>query len=117
AEAGGIEDHEGDPAGFNGGDGPGEHGARVAIQEDHAPPFDAVEGKIHLAPINKPVLMWIRCFIGMRLGRLFAALAGDMGDIIVYLLVERHDPSYRAYGNRVAVQQTPDAEATRIGMA
>src|SRR5262245_26510367 len=61
--------------------------------------------------------MWMRRFIGMRLGRLFAALAGDMGDIIVHLLVEGHDPSHRADGNRVAVQQTPDPEAARIGMA
>ena len=57
AETGGIEDHEGDPTGFNGGDGPGEHGARVAIQEEDAPPLDAAQGKIHLAAIDEPVLM------------------------------------------------------------
>ena len=78
-------------------------GNTATPQEDKAPPLDAVEGKIHLAPINEPVLVWMRSFIGMRLGRLFASLAGDMGDIIVHLLVEGHDPSHRAYRESVAV--------------
>ena len=59
----------------------------------------------------------MRGFIGMRLGRLFPPLAGHMGDIIVHLLVERHDPAHRAYRDIVAVQQTPDPETSGIGMA
>lgn len=57
AQTRGIEDHEGDPARFNGSNGPREHRARVAIQEDDAPPFDAVQGQIHLTAIDAPVLV------------------------------------------------------------
>jgi hypothetical protein len=53
----------------------------------------------------------------MRAGRLFAPLAGHMGDIIIDLLVERHDPSHHTHRNIVAGQQTPEPEAARIGMA
>jgi len=42
AQAGRIEDHQGDPTGFDGSDGPREYGARVAIEQDEVPPFDAV---------------------------------------------------------------------------
>jgi hypothetical protein len=53
----------------------------------------------------------------MWLSRCFAPLAGDLGDIIVYLLVDHHDPAHRTHRNIVAGQQTPDPEAARIGMA
>ena len=44
-------------------------------------------------------------------------LASDMGAILIHLLVERHDPSNGADGDITAVQQTPDPETARIGMA
>jgi hypothetical protein len=56
AAAGGREDPQGAPTSGNRGTGASEHGARVAIQEDHAPPCDAVAGNVHLAPINS----WLR---------------------------------------------------------
>ena len=45
AQTGRREDHEGHPTGCDGGDGPREHGARVAIEQDEAPPCDPRPGK------------------------------------------------------------------------
>jgi hypothetical protein len=46
--------------------------------------------------------------------RLFAR---HMGDIVIHLLVERHDPAHGADSNRVVGQQAPDAKLPGIRMA
>jgi hypothetical protein len=46
AQTGRIEHHERDPGGLGRGDRPGEHGPRGALEDDQAPPLDAVNPDI-----------------------------------------------------------------------
>ena len=64
-----IEHRQGDPARLGGGHGARQHGARIAVEDDQAPPAVALDGKIHHTAVDKPVLMGGRRFEGMRLGR------------------------------------------------
>src|SRR4029450_12841181 len=116
AGTGRVEHHEGGPTRFRGGQSAGQDGAGVAIKYEHAPPFHAIEGEIHHAPIYEPGLMGLRRFIRMWSRWLLALEAGQMGDIVIHLLVEGHHPSHRPLGNGRVRQQAPNPEASGIGM-
>ena len=62
----GIEDHEGHPARLRGGHGASQHGAGIAIEHDEAPPLDPLQGEVHDAPVNEPVLVRPRGFEGVQ---------------------------------------------------
>src|SRR5712692_6693254 len=50
-------------------------------------------------------------------GGLLRLCVGNMGDIVIHLLVERHDPAHGADSTRVVGQQAPDAKLPGIRMA
>ena len=66
---------------------PSEHRAGVAVQDDEAPPFDPIQGKIHLPTVNEPVLMgsirFIRMGLWRRLGAFFAQAESSIPDVAV----------------------------------
>src|SRR5215475_1874412 len=59
AQAGRVEDHERRPRRFGGGHGSLENGPGIALENENAPPLDAIESKVHLPAIDKPILMAI----------------------------------------------------------
>ena len=69
----------------------------------------------HLTPSKAKSI--IRGFVGVGARGLLGLFLGNMRDIIIDLLIERHHPAHRADGNRVVGQQTPDAKLAGIGMA
>src|SRR4029453_7712591 len=81
-----------------------------------APPLDPIQGKIHFAPVNKPKFMGSGRFVRMWHGVFWAALGRFMGDIIIDLPVEGHDPFDRAHGELWPPQQTPNPEPPSIWM-
>jgi hypothetical protein len=111
-----VADHERHPTGFHGGHGAREHGARVAVQHDQAPPLDTLQGNVHFPTVNTPKLMGGGGFIRVRCRVLFGGLTASMRDIIIELPVEGHDPFDRADGDICPCQQAPDPEPAGIGM-
>ena len=113
----GVQNHQRDPTRFRRGNGASQHGARVAVEDDQAPPFDPVNGKVHFPPVNEPILVGSCSFVGVRPRGLGAVWFAHMWDIVIDLLVEHHHASHGPLGNVRSGEQTPDAEAARIGMA
>src|SRR5207302_6657905 len=100
------------PAGFRGRDRARQHGARIAVEDDPAPPPVALQGKIQHAAVNTPLLMRRHGFEGMerRLGWP-VPLATRAWDVLIDLAVEGHDPLDRAHREIALAPQTPDAKA------
>src|SRR5215475_15721893 len=67
AEAGRVEDHERCPRRFCRGHGSSENGTGIPLENQDAPPLDAVQSKVHLPAIDKPILMPMLRLIGMGL--------------------------------------------------
>jgi hypothetical protein len=95
----GIQHRQGHPTRLGGGYGARQHGTRIAVEDDQAPPAVALQGKIHHPAIDKPVLVSGTRLEGMRLGCGFRA-PGPLGprDILIDLAVQRHDPLDRPHG-------------------
>ena len=77
----------------------------------------ALQGKIHHAAVNKPILVRRRGFEGMALrlsGRV--PLATRSWYVLIDLAVDGHDPLDRAHGEIGFAPQTPNAKASGIGM-
>src|SRR5439155_19761866 len=55
-EARRIEDHQRRPRGFRWGQRTREDSTGIPLEDENAAPLDAVEGKVHLAAIDEPVL-------------------------------------------------------------
>jgi hypothetical protein len=114
----GIEHRQGDPARLGGGHGACQHGARIAVEDDQAPPTVPLQGKIHHPAVDKPVLMRRARLEGMRLGRGFwGVLPRGPRDIRIDLAIERHNPFHGAHREIRLAAQTPDPKAPGIGMA
>ena len=73
------------PTGFRWRHGPSEHGTRVSLEHDEAPPLHAVQRKIHHASVNEPKLVRGRWLYRGAAGGLGGILGMDMGDIIIDL--------------------------------
>src|SRR5262249_4054703 len=95
---------------------PRQYGPRVALEQDEAPPSDALQRKVHHPSVNEPILMRAGGFIRMRLRWLFCLGFPLMRDIIIDLPIEGHHPPDRAHGDLLSGQETPDAELASIGM-
>jgi len=70
AQTGGIEHGQRYPTGLRGGYRARQHRARIAVEDDQAPPAVALQGKIHHASVDTPVFVR-RCRfegMGLRLG-------------------------------------------------
>src|SRR5215211_4182841 len=87
AEAGRVEDHERRPRRFCRGHGPRENSSGIALEHEDAPPLDAVQSKVHLPAIDKPILMPMLRLVGMRLWGGLGPGFGDMRDVIIDQLV------------------------------
>jgi len=87
------------PTGCRRGDGARPPGARVALAEEHAPPFDARDGTVHLPPIHAPVWMRGHRFLRMGRGGQRGACGASRGDLRLAWPVQSHDPCHRASGN------------------
>jgi hypothetical protein len=81
-EARRVEAHQRRPRRFRRGHGARQDGTGISLQDQDAPPLDAVEGKVHLAAINEPVFMAMLRLVGMRLRKWLWSWFGDMRDII-----------------------------------
>jgi len=113
----GIEHRQGDPACLGRGDSARQHGARIAVEDDQAPPAVALQGKIHHAAVDKPVLVCCACLEGMRLGRSSRGTVQRRArDIRIDLAVERHDAFHGAHREIGLAAQTPDPKAPGIRM-
>ena len=117
ALAGCKEYRQGDPARLRSAHRTGQHGARIALENDHAPPPHPLDFKIHHAAVNEPVLVGYRRFEGVRLGLFLAPFFGDVWDVRIDAFIERHHATHRALVNLGHAEQTPNAKAARIGMA
>jgi hypothetical protein len=115
-DAGGVEDHQRSPCGFRWGHRAREDGAGVPLEDHDALPLDAVQGKVHLAAINEPILMAMLGLVGVRLRRLWPSGLGHVGNVIVHQFVSRHHTTNRADGDVRLRQQAPDPKLARIGM-
>jgi hypothetical protein len=96
-ETGRIQHHQGHPRGFGGGHHPRQHGPRVALEDDQTPPVHPVNGEVHAAAIDEPVLVPMRGFVGMKPWSRRHASFGDMRDIVVHQAVEGHHPPDRPH--------------------
>ena len=76
-----------------------------------------MQGEIHHAAINEPILVGTRGFVGMGLRWQFGATFAHMRDIVIDLLVEGHDPRHGPHRNVGMSQETPNPKLAGIGMA
>src|SRR5215831_5153501 len=107
-----IEHHEGDPTRLSGSHGARQHGAGIAVQDDQAPPAVALDGKIHHAAVDKPILMGGRGFEGMRLGHGRRAMERLRAwNVRIDATVESHDALDGPHGEIVLAPEPPDAKA------
>jgi hypothetical protein len=56
------------------------------------------------------------CFVGVGLGRWLGAGFAHMGDGIIDLLVDGHNPTDRAHGEVRTREQAPETELPGVGM-
>src|SRR6266851_4298106 len=86
--------------------------------EMKAPPPVALQGKMHHASVDKPILV-CRCrFEGMGLRRRFRGAAPPCArDVLIDPSVDGHDTLDSTHREIALAPQTPDAKATGIGMA
>jgi hypothetical protein len=118
AQTGGIEHRQRYPTGLRGGHRTCQHRARIAVEDDAAPPPVALQGTIHHAAVDKPVLVRRGRFEGMRLRLgLRGALRRRAWNVLIDPSVERHDALDGPHRQIVFAPETPDAKAAGIGMA
>ena len=95
---------------------PGQHGPRVAFEDDQTPPVHAVEGEVHPAPVNEPILMPRLGFIRVGpWGRLHPTFR-DMGDVVIHQPVQGHHAPDGPHGDVCPRQQAPDPKLPRVRM-
>jgi hypothetical protein len=115
-QTGRVQDHQRGPRRFCRRQCPGEDGPGIALQEQDAPPLDAVEGKSHLAAINAPILMTVLGFVGMGLWGWLASALRHMGDVIVHQFVERPKAAHGPDREVRLGEQAPAPKRPRIRM-
>jgi hypothetical protein len=76
-----------------------------------------VQGKVHLAAINKPILVGGCGFVGVGRRVLLGAGFPHVRNSIIDPPIQGHDAPHGAHGNFRVTQQTPDVKLAGIRMA
>ena len=91
--------------------GAGEDGARIALENQDAPPLDAVERKVHLAAINEPIFMAVLGLVGMGLRRWLTPALRHMGDVAHTTRPSRRCPSCQLLQQRFGLLEVGGVQA------